>query len=293
VARKRVQDALSKLDVTSYVDYRVFLGDLYKEVKASEESYSYLTFAEDLGFSAINIVRLVIAGKRMLAAKSAATVAEALELRRTHRRYFLTLVAYNNAKGAQLREKLLAELTALKSECVESTDDKRRMAYFGEWSRPVIRELMRVARFRDDPEWIAKVLYPAIRTRKVETTLAFLAEAGWTRKDPETGRSMVADDQQVTLPEDPAAEQMSLARFHEEMLDVARECLTKVPTRRREFNAMTLCVSQATLAEMKKRMRAFCAELMALEAADKGRECVAQVNLQMFALTKPMNEDEP
>lgn len=287
MAKRHITEIRDLVAVTGYLDYRGFLSALYEGIKAQVSPYSYLQFAADLGFSATNVLRLVIAGKRTLAPQSAQKIAKALDLKHHDRRYFLALVAFNNAKGAKLRQKRFEELLTVKHETLASEDDKRAVSYFSDWTHPVLREMMRLPGFRPEPEAIRALLYPELRIRKAEEALAFLESSSFAVRS-EAGSLRLKDDTPVTLPADQTAGHLSVLSFHEEMLDIAKECLSKVPPKRREYNALTLCVSYETLSLIKKRIRELCVEILQLEANDpKTRECVAQLNLQLFALTKP------
>jgi uncharacterized protein (TIGR02147 family) len=291
MAKRHVTEIRDQIAVTGYLDYREYLSALYEAAKAQVSPYSYLQFAADLGFSATNVLRLVIAGKRTLAPKSAQTIAKALDLRHNDRRYFLALVAFNNTKGAELRQRRFEELLAVKRETLASEDDKRAVSYFSDWTHPVLREMLRLPGFQSSPAAVRALLYPELRTAKAEEALAFLESSNFATRR-EDGSLSAQDDTPVTLPADAAAGHLSVLSFHEEMLDVAKECLSKVPAKRREFNALTLCVSYETLSLIKKRLRELCVEVLQLEANDpKQRECVAQLNLQLFALTKPRSPE--
>src|SRR5689334_18718154 len=78
MARRTLQELAKQVPVTGYLDYRSYLQELYVRAKAATSPYSYLLFAADLGFSSNNMIRLVIAGERRLADKSAQTIVKAL-----------------------------------------------------------------------------------------------------------------------------------------------------------------------------------------------------------------------
>ena len=72
-----MKEAAVEAHPAEYLHYRDYLREVYKRVKAELSSYSWLQFAEDLGFSRTNVIHLVIQGKRPLSAKAAEKVVEA------------------------------------------------------------------------------------------------------------------------------------------------------------------------------------------------------------------------
>lgn len=261
------------LTVTSYLDYRSYLQDLYERAKAATSPYSYLHFAEDLGFSPTNMIRLVIARKRLLADKSAATIVKTLSLRKTDRRYFLAMVKHSNARGPHSREKHFAEMLEAKQEAIAASPDSQRMIFFSEWYYPVVREMLRLETGSKDPAALSARLYPSVSAEKIKAAIELVAA--------------VTDAGPILLPEDATAGELAITQYHQAMLDVAKESVVKVPHADRDFNAVTLSVSAKTFQKIRELARAFCAAGMALESEPQPREHAIQLNLQLFKLTKP------
>jgi uncharacterized protein (TIGR02147 family) len=294
MARRQLQTFAQELPVTTYLDYRDYLGDLYQKAKAVTSPYSYLAFAEDLGFSATNVIRLVLARKRTLAVKSARTIVQALELRNEQRKYFLAMVKYVNARSAGLRSRHFQEMLHVKQESVVSEKDKERMRYYGDWFHPVVRETVRLEGFVPDAAWVASRLYAPLAAEKVEQSLLLLESLGLIARDAVTGGIRLTETSPMLLPSDATAGELSIKQYHQSMIDLARQAVNDVPSQRREMNALTLCLSLERFKELRKRLREFCAEVLATEGEDQRRDCVAQLNLQLFTLTRPpeLNDEE-
>lgn len=287
-----LKTALSQIQVGQYLEYREFLGALYHQLKQVKASYSYLQFAEDLGFSKTNVLRLVISGQRRLAPKSAATIAQNLPFQAGERRYFVAMVAYNNAKGRALRDAALDELVKIKRQLLPNDVDKRAVDYFSNWTHPVIRELARLQGQRAGGEDLRAALYPELRVRRAEEVVEFLKSCGFVTTTDE-GTLASIDEKQISLPGDAAAGHLSLLSFHEEMLDVAKECLKKVPPKERDYNALTLCLSTDNYLLFKKKLRNLLHEFMTIESQDANRERVVQLNTQIFMLSKKPKGEDP
>src|ERR1700730_5835126 len=96
--------AAAAVPVVGLLDYREYLQGVYAWLKADLDTYSYLSFAEDLGFSRTNVLHLVINARRPLTLKGAIRVANALQLKGLERRFLETLVHYCNSRKPAERE---------------------------------------------------------------------------------------------------------------------------------------------------------------------------------------------
>lgn len=288
--RQTLQLIAQELQVTTYLDYRDFLEALYQRMKSQTSPYSYQAFAEDLGFSATNVLRLVITRQRGLSAKSAQTAAKALGLRRQQRKYFVALVQYINARGPAHKERLFLKMVAAKQEDIASHDDRERLDYYSEWYHPVVRELLRLADTAT-PEAMAAKLYPAVSPEKIRRSLALLESLRIIAKDGKTGTYRPLQESPILLPSDATAGHLAITQYHQASIDVAREAVAKVPAGQREFNALTLGLSQQAFQDLVAKIRKLCAEALALEDHKQQPECVAQLNVQLFSLTKWEDKD--
>lgn len=272
------------LKVTNYTSYRSFLADLYQLRKNANKPYSYKLFATELGFAATNVIRLVIKGQRALSPKSAQTIAENLNLRHVERRYFLTLVAYNNARTHASKERFFQQLAQYKMQAAEPRS-KDQMDYFSHWYHPIILEALRLEKGVYNADRIAHRLYPHINKEQVNSSIALLERLEMIRKDL-GGRYIFKNDQVVFLPEKQNGGEAVLMGYHKQMLNLSSACLDLVPDDRRDYNAVTMLVSQAAFDKIKNRIQNLCKEVLLEEAESTSQEVIAQLNIQLFALTK-------
>src|SRR6188508_2989937 len=150
----------SPIDVFRYLDYRAFLADYYKTKK--DRGFSYRAFSRAAGLGAPNYLKLVIAGQRNLTAAMAARFASACGLAGEAAEYFEQLVLFNQARSAEQRNAAYAKLMAFSRYRRAQKLEVAQAAYHSTWFLPALRELAVSAAFREDPEWLAELLLPAI-----------------------------------------------------------------------------------------------------------------------------------
>jgi uncharacterized protein (TIGR02147 family) len=266
---------------SSFLDYRLYLAALYAYVKNRSASYSYQKFADDLGFGPTTVMHQIIRGHRPLTAKAAMKVVKALALTGVERRFLLALVAYDNERATARREELFQKLIELKSELLPTTLDKDTLEYFSEWYHPVLRELVGHPSFVPDPEAIAATIVPRLRPEQVRESLALLERLGYIAFDAETRRWRQTRSRVTT---GPRVRGMAFTRYHQKMIELGREALTRIPSHRRDVSGLTVSVDETTARKLREMIHAFQTQL--LDAAEKSPgEQVYQINIQLFPFT--------
>lgn len=277
----------AKVDVFAFRDYRAFLR-AYAERRAAERAgFSVGEFSRSVGLSSVNYFTLVVEGRRNLSSSLAERFAEACGLRDDSLAFFCALVRFNQAKSADERAGHYAELQGFRRFRSAHTLDAAQSAYHSEWYVPAVFELSARSDFRDDARWVAKQLLPAIQAKQAEHALKVLLELGLLVRG-EDGRLRQAETV-VETPEGPLGHHV--VEFHRTMMARAAEAIDSVPREEREIASLTLCISEARMAELKRELEVFRRELVVRYQADPTPERVVQLNFQMFPLSR--KKDEP
>jgi uncharacterized protein (TIGR02147 family) len=273
-----------EIPVTEYTGHREYLDALYRSAKKNRKNYSYLRFAEELGFSATNVIRLVIAGERPLTVKAAQRIAKALEFRGDALRYWSTLVALAGAPLPAERDRLFRLLVRSKTKAEPKVLSPAEAEYFSEWFHPVIREMAGLPDFTGEPEWVRDRLAFPLRLDAIRRSLDLLVRLGMLRCDPESGRyardGVVDSGAQV--------DSLALVSYHQAMIAVGSESITRIDEDAREIRAITVCLPEGAIEVLKAKIADWTAEVLALENASglPGSHEVVQVNIQVFPFTR-------
>src|SRR5689334_15492685 len=94
-----------RISVFQFADFRAYLRDYYANRKAHDAGFSHRAFARSAGFSSPNFLKLVMEGERNLGPKSIAPFARACGLTGEAADYFAELVAFNEARSREERER--------------------------------------------------------------------------------------------------------------------------------------------------------------------------------------------
>ena len=272
------------IDVFRYLDYRTFLADFYEAKK--RRGFSYRAFSRATGLGAPNYLKLVIAGKRNLTPAMAERFAASCGLSGEPAAYFQHLVDFNQAKTAAERNRSYERLAGFRRYRKVQKLELAHAAYHSTWYLPAIRELCGSPAFREDPEWLANVLRPAIKPSEAKHALELLLELGLLERDA-SGRL-----QQSTPVVSTGAEtrHMNIRNYHVEMLRRASHAIEAVPAKERDISSLTLCLGPDGLARFKKRIAEFQRELIELAEQETERSQAVQVNFQLFPLSDSIAE---
>jgi len=267
--------------VFSYLDYREFLKARFARLKKTSR-LTHRALSQKAGFSSPNFFKLVMEGQRNLSEKSAAKVARALELEPREAEFFAQLVRFNQAKSLEAKESLYEELKLLRRDLPLQRLEHSQFEYFDQWYAVAIRELVALADFREDPEWIAAKLRHRVTPAQVKRALRLLERLSLLRRG-EDGR---LTQSQAPLSTGDEVTSLAAYRFHQAMMDQAKQALRDTPAPLRDISSVTVAVSKDASERIKQRIRQFRKEVLAMsEEAGRG-EAVYQMNIQFFNLTE-------
>jgi uncharacterized protein (TIGR02147 family) len=272
-------------DVFTFLDYRAFLRAYYEDRKA-RRNFSFRAFSRRANLRSPNYLKLVMDGERNLGDEMAERFAGALGLRGEEARYFLQLVAFNQARTVEERNACYARLRRHRRFRETHRLDRAQDLYHSRWYLPAVRELVAAEAFVEDPAWIAQRLLPPISVSEAREALDSLLALGLIERD-EDGTLRRTESTVSTGPE---VASLHLANFHRTMMDHARGSLDRIPHGERDISSLTLCLGEDGLDRIKQAIQRFRRELLEIEELESAPRQVVQINFQLFPLS---SLDEP
>lgn len=279
----RVKAAAKETKPSAFLDYRLYLKAVYTYCKEGSEAYSYQKFADDLGFNATTVMHQIISGYRPLSLKAAKQIVDCFGLDSLETKYFLSLVAFCNAKNTKVRDEQFLVLQELKRQTLPDELDRSHLDYFSQWYHPVIWELVGTKGFLSDPNWISKKIIPNLKVSVVEESLALLQKLDLIAFDA-ASQSYRQTKNRVSTGH--RIKGLALVSYHSSMIDHAKGALTSVSGKRRDVSAVTVSVNEATAQRIRAMIHAF--QLQILDEAERSQDGdqVYQMNIQLFPFTE-------
>lgn len=278
-----------KPSVFEYSDYREFLKSYYSFAKESKRHFSHRKFAKKAGFATSNFLYLVMTGKRNLSMESVPGFAGAMELSKKEQHYFETLVSFNQAKTPQSKRYYLELLYGLKNPKIGATLNDDHFEFLANWHCSVIREMVMLHDFREDPFWIRKMLGERVPARRIRAAIDNMLKSGLLKRD-ERGRLVQADAHLATEAE---VKSTAIVAFHQQMLELARDILGASSNEAREISGVTMAVSKKQFAEVKRMVQDFEHQVaLYLGSNPDIPEAVYQLNMQLFPVAGELKGDK-
>ncbi|MFW7380959.1 MAG: TIGR02147 family protein [Oligoflexus sp.] len=270
----------TKLSIYGYTDYSKYLLDYYEQRKTSHRGYSYRIFSRDAGFSSPNILKLVIDGQRKIGPASVDKFIQGLGLSGPMAEYFRVLVQLKDAKHVEDKKRLLQVLTRLTPHQKRRFLNPESIEFLSHWLYPVLREMVELRSFSDDPHWIARRLVGRTTVAEISKALNFLKKHGFVRKGGD-GLYHVQDAMVLSSDE---VKSLAVRQFHQVILQQSKEMLEDLDMQDREYGSLIIKLPDHALDELKQKLKSFRSELhrWALEQEDLERSQVVQVNFQMY-----------
>lgn len=276
---------ISMKQVTEYKDYRLFIQEYYEERK-QKSAFTWRDFAAQAGFSSPVYLKDVSTGKKNLSNAAAERVASATGLTEHDAAYFCALVAFANAKTDDDKKKAFDNMQNIANALKVKILGADEFAYFDSWKNPVLREVA-PAMPGAKPLEIAHACKPKITAAEVTETLQFLTKAGLLQKD-ENGNYRQTD--KILSSGKGEMVPLAIRNMHRQMGTFALESLENDPINERKFTGLTLGVSESAYGEILEELDQCRKRIAAIASRPQEVEKVFRVNMQVFALTKNLNE---
>lgn len=279
---------MTRPSIFDYMDYRIFLKDMFRYRKETQKAFSHRYFSRLAGFSSPNFLKLVMDGKRNLTHASIAGVSKGFKLAKQERDFFENLVYLNQVQDHAERDRYYRKMIAAKSQGSARKLETAQHEYFSRWYFPVIRELVLFGDRKQTPEEIAAKLNPPVKVKEVEQALSQLQALGLIRKD-ENGCWRQTDTLLSTGAE---VKSLLVSNFHREMIRLAEQSISRFPSSERDITALTLSLDSHRLSELKQKIYDFRQQILHEYADDARPDQVIQINIQLFPLTQPDDQGE-
>ena len=201
-------------------------------------------FAQDLGFGFTNYLHLICSGKLILNRQIWKDYGENLKLKSQEQKYLTASIELMKAKSTEKAEDTLSSLFLIKQKSLEKNADHTSgdlMEYLGKWYIPVIRELVGVKGFREDPFWIASRITPKVRAREIKNAMILLEEElGYLVRNADGDLQQAEKNIQTSA----MVRNLSIKKYHTEFLDLSRKALQNESLKENDFQALTLPIDE-------------------------------------------------
>ncbi len=273
----------SRLEIYAYVDFREFIKDRLDELKELDSRNSRRFFIRRLGLSSSNYLARIIDGRRNLSNDLASRLASELGLNRSEIAFFFDLVRYGQSKSKEAKYEAL-KILRRNSRFVKV--NRMSLDHIDYMSSPfllALREMVDIAGFKEDTEWIYRRLKIKVEKSKIIQGISILVESGLIERD-ENGKLKAADKHQITGNQ---LGSIALRQYHRQMIANSLEAMS-LPVDIRHYLGMTMSIPAGIYDQIVEEMLACRSRIRAMVDEAEKTDCVYHIEMSLCPLSRPV-----
>ena len=272
------------IDIYTYIDYRAYLSDWFKEKKSARKSYSHRLFSRQMKQKSPSFLKDVIDRRRNITDAQLPALTSVLGLNRVQSQYLRLLIAFDQSKKETERTSAFDQIAATRRVHSALIIEGDTYLYLSRWYCPAIRELANLPHFEADPDWITERIQPRITKGQANEALNILTNLGMlTVLDDGT---VELDDGTLTTP--PEVMGLAVHNYHREMLRLAGESIDRFEPDERHLIGVTVPANPQIIERLKAEINQVAARLCDLcDSEESTKDRALQLNLHFYPLSSP------
>lgn len=265
-------------DIFSYLDYRVFLKDLYLFRKKSHSKFSYHYYAQRIGMDRTSLYK-VLNAERHISPELIQAFAQAFQLQ-LELPYFIQLVYYGRAETVVERSTYEAALKALRPiSQIQIKDDQ--IEFFSQWYHIAIWLIVGQERISEANQ-LALKLNPEVSENQVQSSLELLMRLKLIRKNSKGIYSKSSEN--LTL--SPQWDHNQVNAYLEQSLELAKYAIWNIDKSKRDISSLVMDVPLDKVQEFKDKIIQFRQDLIREINETQDCDSVYSFSMQFFPLTQ-------
>jgi len=276
------------INLFEYQNYRDYLRAYYNEQKALKKSFSYRSFSKKAGIQAPSFLFYVIEGKRNLTKNSLMKISTAIGHTREESDYFENLVFFNQADSIHEKTLYYSRIVEVRKPFDIQQIPLDRYEYYTQWYHSIIRELVTFIDFKDNYTALGAYLVPKISARQARDSIRLLERLGFIERDQD---GLYHQTSNVIGVHPAPSDSFIIEKFQMEMLQVALQSYERIPIYDRMSSSTTFSISEETFKLFKMKAREFRKELAEIARLDSSQECVFQLTMNLFPVSRRKNNE--
>jgi len=249
-------------------------------------SLTWRDFAHRAGYVSPVFLKLVSEGKSSLRGSGVERVSQAMGLEGFEKAYFASLVTFNQSKLGPARKKAFDEMQALAQAHKVNVLGRNAMGYYESWKNPVLRELVPHVPGMF-PKKVADCCLPKLTAAEVKESLRYLEELGLLVKNRDG--SYRQSDKSISTGE-MSFVPLTIQQMHLQMGNFALDAIKNLPLSERNVSGITMGLTQKAYKKIVEELAEFRKKIVAIASEEDGMDRVYRLNLQLFPLTKNIQE---
>ena len=269
-----------KPQVYDYSHYRTFLKEYHQFQVGQKQGWSLGKWARQMDLGSTAVISNILKGARRPGPSVTKRLVRFFHFDKMEKDYFEALVQLDKVgTDPELTIMFMERLKNLQPKGEFKLLDDESFSAISKWYYYAIREMVAWPNFRPEAEWIKSRLIYNVDLPDIKEAIEVMVNLGVLKK---TANGLEQANKEIKTSEGIANE--AIKRFHEQMLDYAKESVRISNVGRRYLGGRTLNISFDKLPEAMLFLQQFRHEFA--QKFESEGDSVYQLNCQLFPLTK-------
>ncbi len=273
---------MDRPQIIHYQDYRAFLKDWMQFLGFQDSTLTLEKLAEKSGV-ALGCFQKFFEKSVGLTSTTLGKIIPYLALTQYEKNYLKLLRTIAESEDSAERVQALEKLKTTHASKPEGDFNFDDYQYMSHWYYVAIREMASLPDFQMSAEWIQSKLHFEVSIEDLSEALVYLKQKGLIEIDVE-GKARATEKH---LDCTGGLYRLSLAQFHEQMLALAQESITKTARQDRKMLSHTVAIPQNRVAEAKAILEDAWQRVAELSSTFQRADSVYHLELALFPLTTP------
>ena len=277
------------INVFDYLNYRIYLRDLFQEKKKEKSQFSQKYVLAELGVTSTGFMSNIMAGRKNLTPAQTNKLCIIIGFDKPQSRYFECMVYYTQAKTIEDKNEFLSKLMALQKIKMKTLDSKF-MSLFAKWYYVFLRELLENYNYKgeneEENERLGDMLIPELTPEEVKEGVEYLEQLGLIEKDDEG--CLRPKDNAISTGDE--VKSLHLLNFQMETMELAKKALERIPAEERDISFLSMSLSNDNFGLIKNEIQYFRKRIAKIAVDENNPQNVYQLNFQFFPVTKDIQK---
>ncbi len=262
--------------IFNFQSYPEFLRTWMKYKKSAGSKYSKRMIARRLNCDP-SFFGKILSGKKMISPKLQERFSELLQLNKKEKEYFELLVQFEKSSSIPEKKFYLDRIARIRRTQVKLIDPDK-YEFYSKWYYSAVLQLLDCLEFRDDYDYLARCVVPAIKPGEAKKAIEVLEQLELIRKNSEG----FYEKTEAVISTGEGWKGVAIKSYQAETLDLARDALNKKWEAPKRFSTLTLSINEEIIQELLEKFKG-----LEMECLDSAKMCekpdrVYQLNLQVF-----------
>ena len=268
-----------KPDIYKYYDAVMFMKDMIQFLKAEKKIFNIQYLAKKSGLSIANI-SMMLKKQRPFTEKSFQKIVQHLSLTSDEKKILNNLRLIDQSEDSEIRINALNQILKHAHDKNKNTKDFKVFEYLTKWQNVAIYELVNVADFKCDLDWIGKKLIIKTPPSDIQKCIQFLIDHNFIKQ--ETNGRWIQTHSDLNCED--GVFKLSLSEFHRQIFELAKTSIDHVAREDRFIMGQTFALSEDDFLEIKKIIKDSISRINECNKNNSPKKNVYHIEIAAFPL---------